>query len=85
VADREARLPAFRALIEPLRAALRAQPFLAGDAPAYADHIVFGSFQWARCTSAFPLLETDDPVALWRGRMLDLHAGLARRAPGFPC
>jgi glutathione S-transferase len=85
VADREVRLPGFRALIEPLRVTLRAQPFLAGDAPAYADHIVFGSFQWARCTSPFPLLEPDDPVALWRGRMLDLHGGLARRAPGHPC
>lgn len=82
-AEREERLPAFRASLEPVRATLREQPFLAGDAPAYADFIVFGGFQWARCISDFPLLERDDPVYGWLDRLLGLHDGLARQTPGY--
>jgi glutathione S-transferase len=82
VAGREAQLPAFRAALQPVRISLRAQPFLAGHEPGYADYIVFGAFQWARCTSAFKLLEADDPVYAWREQMLDLFGGLAREAPG---
>jgi glutathione S-transferase len=84
-AERETRLPALRTLIEPLRMTLRTQPFLAGEAPAYADYLVFGSFQWARCVSPLALLEPDDPVALWRARLLDLFDGMARRSPGHSC
>jgi glutathione S-transferase len=84
VADREARLPAFRESLAPLRLTLEKQPFLGGAAPLYADHIVFGGFQWARCISDFKLLAADDPVAAWRGRMLDLYGGLGARAKGYP-
>jgi glutathione S-transferase len=79
-ADREPRLPEFRKSLAPLRATLQAQPFLGGEAPLYPDYIVFGAFQWARVVSDFELLEKDDPVALWRDRLLDAFDGLARRA-----
>lgn len=82
-ADRETRLPAFRAALQPLRIVLGAQLFLGGDAPDYADHIVFGSFMWARSTSLLKLLEEGDAVHAWRERMLDLHGGMARRALCF--
>jgi glutathione S-transferase len=82
-ADREQRLPAFRQSLDPLRLTLKAQPFLCGDQPAYADYIVLGSFQWARCISAFKLLETDDPVAQWRERMLQTFGGMPGRAIGY--
>lgn len=82
-ANRDSDVAAFRRSLQPLRATLRAQPFFAGDAPAFADHIVFGGFQWARAISRFPLLAADDPVAAWRDRMLDAYGGLARRAPGY--
>jgi glutathione S-transferase len=81
--DREQRLPAFRQSLDPLRLTLKAQPYLCGDAPAYADYIVMGSFQWARCISDFKLLEPDDPVAQWRGRMLQVFDGLPARAVGY--
>jgi len=81
VADRDKNLPAFRARLSPLRVALQGQPFLAGASPLHADYIVFGSFQWARATSAFELLATDDVVHAWRERMLDLYDGMARKAP----
>jgi len=61
---------------------LQAQPFLSGERPLYADYAVFGPFQWARCISQFPLLEEDDPVRLWRDRLLDFD-GLARAAPAY--
>jgi glutathione S-transferase len=80
-AGRDGRLKAFRDTLLPLRHTLSAQPYLAGEEPAYADYIVFGSFQWARCVSSFELLAPDDVVADWRERMLDHFDGLARRAP----
>lgn len=83
VKDREARLPAFRASLDPLRRTVERQNFVSGDAPAYADYIVFGAFQWARAISDFELLAADDPVRAWRGRMLDLFDGLARRSPAY--
>jgi glutathione S-transferase len=79
-AERDKRLPAFRQSLAPLRTTLAAQPFLAGERPAYADYIVFGGFQWARCISPFALLAPDDPVFAWRERMLDALDGMARRA-----
>ena len=69
VKDREARLPVFRASLDPLRRTLERQEFVAGNAPAYADYVVFGAFQWARSISDFELLATDDPVRAWRSRM----------------
>jgi glutathione S-transferase len=83
VKDREARLPAFREGLIPLRRTLARQNFLAGTGPAYADYIVFGAFQWARAISDFELLAYDDPVASWRERMLDLFGGLARKSPAY--
>jgi glutathione S-transferase len=83
VAERTAKLPAFRASLTPLRRVLTAQPYLGGDAPLYADYAVFGPFQWARCISPFVLLEKDDPVRQWRDRLLDRFDGLARSAPAY--
>jgi len=83
VKDREQRLPAFRDALAPLRRTLERQKFLAGAAPAYADYVVFGAFQWARAISDFALVAADDPVADWRGRMLDAFGGLARKAPAY--
>jgi glutathione S-transferase len=83
VGDRNARLPAFRASLDPLRRTVERQDFVSGKAPAYADYIVFGAFQWARAISDFEVLAVDDPVRAWRGRMLDLFDGLARRAPAY--
>lgn len=83
VEDRDARLPAFRESLTPLRRTLERQQFLAGSNPAYADYIVFGAFQWARAISDYELLAADDPVAAWRRRMLDLFDGLARKSPAY--
>jgi glutathione S-transferase len=82
-AGREVKLPAFRANLTPLRRTLTAQPFFGGDEPLYADYAVFNPFQWARCISPFELLEQDDPIRLWRDRLLDRFDGLARKSPAY--
>lgn len=78
------KVAALRAALDPMRPVLAAQPFVCGEAPAYADYILFGAFQWARVMSPAALLEKDDPLHAWRERMLDLHGGLARMAKGYP-
>ncbi|HEX4171398.1 MAG TPA: glutathione S-transferase family protein [Acetobacteraceae bacterium] len=77
---RETRVHDFRASVLPVRLVLGSQPWLGGQAPSYADYILFGTLQWPRCVSRFELLATEDPVAGWRERMLDLFDGLGRRA-----
>jgi len=72
---------AFRAALEPARRVLKEQTFLSGDAPAYPDYILLGSFLWPRTISSLELLAKDDVVYAWRERMLDLFDGMARKAP----
>lgn len=74
-------LEALKRVLQPLRLTLKTQTFIAGDKPAYADYAVFGMFMWARCTSDISLLDADDPVYLWRERMLDAFDAMGRRAP----
>src|SRR5713226_1169269 len=82
-ADRDTNVLAFRKSLEPMRAVLGAQPYLGGSVPAYADYVVFGCFQWARCISPFPLLFKDDPVWARRDRLLSAFDGLARKALAY--
>jgi len=84
MAGRDRSVIGFRKSLEPMRLTLRAQPYLGGNAPNYADYIVFGGFQWARVVSPFKLLEQDDPVYAWRERLLDAFDGMARKSPGYP-
>lgn len=74
------RVEAFRDSLAPVRLVLQAQPWLGGDAPSYADHILFGTLQWPRCVSRFAVLAEDDPVQAWFERALDLYGGLGRAA-----
>ena len=83
-AARDKEVVAFRKLLDPARAVMRAQPFLSGANPAYADYILFSLFQWARIVSTFEVLEPKDALAAWRERMLDLFGGLARTQTSFP-
>lgn len=81
-ARREDALDALHRLLTPLEHTLQAQPYLSGNAPAYADHVAFGAFQWARVCSAIEVLpEWATALAAWRERMLDAYGGLARRTP----
>jgi|ERR1700722_14349830 glutathione S-transferase len=81
-AHRLRRVTEFQQSIELLRATVRAQPFLAGNEPDYGDYIAFSGFMWARSVSPFKFLQNDDPVALWRSRLLK-RFDIARNAPGY--
>ena len=82
-AGRDRDILTFRKTLQPLRMTLSAQPWLGGEAPAYADYIVLGSLQWARCVSSFRLLAQDDPVFAWRKRGFALFGGMALAAKGY--
>jgi glutathione S-transferase len=84
VAGRDKAVEGFRRALDPMRLTLKTQPFLGGDAPNYADYIVFGAFQWARVVSPFKLLAAEDPLHAWREKLLDAFDGLARKSPGYP-
>jgi glutathione S-transferase len=77
-AGRDHEIETFSAKLEPVRHALRHQPWLGGDAPLFADYIVFGALQWARVVSPVRLLKSEDPVSQWFERCLDLHDGAGR-------
>ncbi len=78
--NREDRVAAFRASLLPVRLVLRRQAWLGGAGPSYADHIVAGTLMWPHCVSRFQLLEDNDPIAAWFGRMVDLYGGLGTSA-----
>jgi glutathione S-transferase len=80
VAGRDKAVLGFRESLKPLRQVLRSQEWFGGSAPTYADYILFGPLQWARCASRFELLDEEDPLWGWRERTLDLFGGLARDA-----
>jgi glutathione S-transferase len=80
----DAKLGAFRHVLEPARRVLAEHPFLGGDTPTAADYALFGAFMWARGVSPFRLLEESDPVHAWRERLLDGAGGMPRTEPGFP-
>src|SRR5262249_32147549 len=82
-AARDMAVEGFRRSLDPLRLTLKTQTYLGGEAPNYADYIVFGPFQWARVVSPFKLLAENDPVYAWRERLLDAFEGMARKSPGY--
>jgi glutathione S-transferase len=83
-AGRDKSVEGFRRALEPMRLTLKTQACLGGDAPNYADYIVFGAFQWARVVSPFKLLVENDPIYAWREKLLDAFDGMARQSPGYP-
>ena len=78
-AERSKALEQFRRRLQPVRKTLEQRRFLGGDAPAYADHILFGVLQWARIVSTATVLEPNDAVTAWFERVLDLYDGVGRK------
>jgi glutathione S-transferase len=86
-ADRESALPHLLETCAPLERTLSEQPFLAGDAPAYVDYIVFSVFQYARIGSPRDVLRDPSQMAAtraWRARMVALFDNLGDRFAGYP-
>ena len=82
--DPKGAVAAFRGALDPVRPVLVQNPFLSGNGPGYADYVLFGAFQWARCISPTRLLEPDDPIYAWRERLLKMYDGYAWKAKGYP-
>jgi glutathione S-transferase len=80
-ADRDSRVESFRASLAPLRHVLKTQDFVGGEAPSYADYIVFGTLEWGRRVSEFPLLAAEDAVFAWRERLAAMPVVAAASAP----
>jgi glutathione S-transferase len=76
-------LQELKRILAPLRRTLQSQPYLGGDAPLSADYTVMGAFMWARSVSQVVLLEPDDPVVLWRSRLLDRLGEEASRLKAY--
>jgi glutathione S-transferase len=77
---REQARDGFRNALEPLRAMLAEQPYVAGNNAGYVDYIIFGALQWMRCGSPYASLNQNDAVFDYRERLLDLFDGLGRKA-----
>jgi len=80
-ANRDETVHDFRRALQPVRIALKAEPWLGGEQPDYADYILAGSLMWARCVSRFEVLEETDIVAEWFARVRGLFGGMAETAP----
>jgi glutathione S-transferase len=78
---REESLKRLGRVLEPLQAALKRQPYVCGENPAYADYALFSVFQWARVMSPQEVLGPESPICSWRERCLDLYDGFARNVP----
>ncbi len=65
-------------VLEPMQAALKRQPYVSGDSPAYCDYILFSVLQWARVMSPQELFDTSEPISVWRERILGMYDAFAR-------
>lgn len=83
-ADRDARLPAARAALDPLRAELAKAPWLSGDTPGYADYIILAFFAWMKGCAGTPPLTAGDPLLDYIDRGFALYGGIASAIEGGP-
>ncbi len=82
-ADPDPQLKKISRALTPFEAVLQQQDFFGGATPVYADYLMFGNFQFARCTGPHDVLTANPVISAWFERCLDLHAGLGRREASF--
>ncbi len=83
-ADRARWLSEFETVIAPLEQTLADQAYICGEAPAYADYVVFSSFQYARLGSPLELLRPGTALRRWREALVARFDHLGDRFPGYP-
>lgn len=69
------------AALQPVRGTLESSPYLSGEQPAFADYILFGTFQWARVASPVDWLEGEERIRDWFDRLLLAYAGHGAQTP----
>nr|WP_325261178.1 glutathione S-transferase family protein [uncultured Rhizobium sp.] len=77
-ADRQREIDTFAEKLKPVTHTLKFQLFLGGEAPLFADYILFGALQWLRVTDGADVLGKDGLLASWFERLLDLHDSAGR-------
>jgi glutathione S-transferase len=83
-ADRPRWLAEFGVVTAPLEKTLAEQPYIAGDAPGYADYVVFSVFQYARLGCPAEFLGEGTALRRWRDGLVQAFDGLGDRYPGYP-
>ncbi len=81
--DPQGELKALSRALRPLDSALGGQPFFGGQTPIYADYILFGNAQFARCSGPHAILSQNPGLEAWFERCLNLHGGLGRSEPSY--
>lgn len=81
--DPQADLKALSRAMRPLDSALGEQPFFGGQQPVYADYLLFGNVQFARCTGPHEILSQNSNLKAWFDRCLNLHGGLGLSEPSY--
>ena len=77
---REAKVAMLNKALLPLKLMLKTQPYIGGDAPLFADYVVFGALQWMRMTCTISVLSDEGDIADWFNRLLDMYDGMGRSA-----
>ncbi len=83
-ADREGAIASLQKVLTPVEQTLGEFSFLGGDAPNFADYIVFGSLQWTNVLCPVSFLASGSSVERWFETILDMFDGYARNAPTLP-
>jgi glutathione S-transferase len=83
-ADRSRWLAKFAAVIAPLEATLKAQPYIAGATATYADYLLFSVFQYARLGCPDEFVAEGSALRRWRDGLALAFDGLGTRYPGHP-
>lgn len=78
--DPTAEKAALTAALRPAEDLFGKQSFFGGDAPSYADYVLFGTLMWPYIVSPGSPVEDGSNVAAWFDRLLDLNGGFARSA-----
>lgn len=60
---------------------LTASEYLGGEAPTYADYVLFGVLKWMDIVSPYAPLDDAGPVAGWFDRLQNLYGGYAAKVP----
>lgn len=63
----------------PLESMLASQPYIGGQAPLFADYVVFGAIQWCRVFKGQSLMKKDSNAAAWFERVAALHDGAGNK------
>jgi len=66
--------------LAPAERSLSQMSYFGGEAPCYADYVLFGSLKWVHALSREMPVAKESAIHQWFDRMLDLFDGYARNA-----